>query len=250
MWKRHKVLPIILGMFVITACIIGCSGKKTETATPKENAEIIVEQAETKNELPVPQQTVETEEIQPEQVVTAPVEEEPAEKPIAPAAPPAAPQQPAAPKYAIGDKGPGGGLVFSASGGKYKEMYIDPIRSSSNEATVTAVVKDWDYSKFRFKYGSYSDWIPPTIYELRQFYETIVVSGIADYGNTLVTSRTRDHEPISGAPGYFYVLCGEPPTFYDFTLNDGKIWKAGTYAIAFGTRAAWENDHWGIVRSF
>ena len=195
------------------------------------------------------------EEIQPEQVVTAPVEEEPAEKPIAPAvppppAPPPAPQKPAAPKYAIGDKGPGGGLVFSVSGGKYKEMYIDPIRSSSNEATVTAVVKDWDYSKFRFKYGAYSDWIPPTIYELRQFYETIVVSGIAEYGNTLVTSRTRDHEPIAGAPGYFYVLCGEPPTFYDFTLNDGKIWKAGAYYTAFGSRAVWENDHWGIVRSF
>jgi hypothetical protein len=238
-------------MFVITACIIGCSGKKAETAAPKENAEIIVEQAEIKNELPVPQQAVEAEEIPVEQIVTAPVEEEPAEKPVAttPAAP-AAPQKPAAPKYAIGDKGPGGGMVFSASGGKYKEMYIDPIRTSSNEATVTAVVKDWDYSKFRFKYGSYSDWIPPTIYELRQFYETIVVSGIADYGNTLVTSRTRDHEPISGAPGYFYVLCGEPPTFYDFSLNDGQIWKAGAYVTKFGSRAQWENDHWGIVRSF
>jgi len=45
------VLPIILGIFVITACIIGCSGKKTETSAPKEKADILenkstIEQAE------------------------------------------------------------------------------------------------------------------------------------------------------------------------------------------------------------
>ena len=108
-------LGVILFLFVLATA---CSGKKAETVAPKENAEIIVEQAELKNELAVPQQA---EEIQPEQVVTALVEEEPAEKPVAPATvPPPAPQKPAAPKYAIGDKGPGGGLVFSVNNGTYK----------------------------------------------------------------------------------------------------------------------------------
>jgi len=256
-WKKRAFSPKILvgiaalfGLLFITVLVIGCSGKKAETVAPKENAEIITEnksvdeQAEIKNELPVSQQAVETEETPPEQIVTAPVEEKPAEKPVA-----TAPAK-SAPKYSIGDTGPGGGIVFSVSGGKYKEMYIDPINTNSKEATVEVIVRDWEYSKFRFSYGGYSDWIPPTIYELRQFYEAIVVTGIAEYGNILVTSRTRDNEPISGAPGYFYVLCGEPPTYYDFTLNDGKIWKAGVYATTFGSRAAWENDHWAIVRSF
>jgi hypothetical protein len=192
------------------------------------------------------------EEIPPEKIVTAPVEEEPAEKPIAPATPPPpAPQKPAAPKYAIGDKGPGGGLVFSVSGGKYKEMYISEKAVYSGDEDVTVANAGRLLSEWKFKYGTYSDWKAPTIQELRQFYEIIIAAGKVRFGEKLVSSQTEEGKPISSAPGYFMYYAGGGDSYYYFTLNDGKIWTEGTYRAEKGD-AAWNAVplFWAIVRSF
>ena len=240
MGKRRGLLPVLFGMFVITVCIIGCSGKKTETVAPKENAEIIIEhrpvgeQAETKNELPVTQQAVEAEIMPPEQIVTAPVEAEPAEKPIAPAASPAAPQQPAAPRYVIGDTGPGKGMVFSVNNGTYKEVALQTFINFRG-------LDDLDMRGGKGEYDRNSDyyyrlnnvyWMKASIYDLAAIYKSLVKTGKINFSGWMVSGtlntspkpvvyNTQDFEPQF--PGYYIILTGEAGSPWCMNFDTGKI---------------------------
>ena len=175
-----------------------------------------------------------------EQTITAPVEVKPAGKPAATKS-----------IYAIGDKGRGGGIVFSVNNGKYKEMYISEKAAYSGDEDVTVANAGRYLSEWKFKYGAYSDWKAPTIQELRQFYEIIIASGKAQFGEKLVSSQTEEGKPISGAPGYFMYYAGGGDSYYYFTLNDGKIWTEAVYRAEKGD-AAWNEVPLfrAIVRSF
>jgi len=266
MKKQMLKLFCVLCLCVTAFALIACSDKNNarqaeaaalvaelETAQPVqqvakvETAEAVTEETEIAAQPPIEEPLA-----APEQITPPPQQSATAEA-VAQAAPtPAAPPPATTPRYAIGDTGPNGGIVFSASGGRYKEMYISREASNSMNPDVTVVVNGgFDFSANRFRYGGYSAWRPPTIQELVQFYEIIIASGKAQFGDKLVCSQTKEGEPITEAPGYFMYYAGSGFSYYFMTLNDGKIWTETTYTAEYGN-AAWNAVpmFWAIVRSF
>ncbi|MDR3355927.1 MAG: DUF1566 domain-containing protein [Spirochaetaceae bacterium] len=78
------------------------------------------------------------------------------------------------PVYKIGDTGPGGGIVFFAEGGTYKEVSGLLGRASWNEALTLARA---------YKGGGYSDWHLPTRSELDFVYKNLRAKNIGGLGN-------------------------------------------------------------------
>jgi hypothetical protein len=164
----------------------------------------------------------------------------PAPAPVAPApspaqagsstpATPAPAATPAAPKYAIGDTGPGGGIVFSASGGKYKEI-TKPENAGNLHAPPPA------------------GWRLPTMPELMQVYTALhatVNFGAGWYFSSSVVSGTkgrgganysRDHAMLSPGqtdydrartlfPNTSFILAagGGPDSINLIRFTDGRI---------------------------
>jgi TolB-like protein len=78
------------------------------------------------------------------------------------------------PVYKIGDRGPGGGLVFFAEGGTYMEVSGILGTASWNEALTLAR---------NYRGGGYTDWHLPTRNELDFIYKNLRAKNIGDLGN-------------------------------------------------------------------
>jgi hypothetical protein len=91
--------------------------------------------------------------------------------------PAAAPVNPAPPSrtFRIGDRGPGGGIVFFAQGGKYMEVGEKLDGAYKWDDAVTAARN--------YKGGGYSDWRLPTIDELNLVYQNLRAKNIGNLGN-------------------------------------------------------------------
>jgi len=158
---------------------------------------------------------------------------------------------PAGTAIAVGDKGPGGGTVFSAAGGVYKEASplittLDPAALGYTffETTLVNTVKE-------YRGGGFSDWKIPTIEELRLVY---AVRQAADFGAGWVASGTgkrydgkgvmlqttgitltlndgvidNSSDDFPGFPGYRIVLAGGGPNTYR-CINFGTGEEGGWY---------------------
>jgi len=68
--------------------------------------------------------------------------------------------------YKIGDKGPGGGIIFFAEGGKYMEA-VSIIRMSNYQGSVNEAKN--------YRGGGYTDWRLPDEFELNMVYQNLVL---------------------------------------------------------------------------
>jgi hypothetical protein len=97
-------------------------------------------------------------------------------------------------RYSVGDIGPAGGYVFYAENGIYREVSpLFPGQYTWNQA-VQAVS--------RYQKEGFTGWRLPSQVELRQIYENLQKTRIADFGNELYWSGT---ESIDGS-GLVFVL--------------------------------------------
>jgi hypothetical protein len=111
----------------------------------------------------------------------------------APAAttPAAPPQQPA---YKIGDRGPGGGFIFTAEGGIYMECSLDLGEHTWDQAISAAQ---------NYKGGGFTDWRLPTKDELNLMYVNLKAKNLGGLGNDYYWSSSRDSGYSFG--NYYYV---------------------------------------------
>jgi hypothetical protein len=146
----------------------------------------------------------------------------------------AAPPPSAAPKgYAIGGAGAGGGVVFFAANGKYKEAVVldesSPIAVRGNRG---------DLLSRRFSHNGLSDWKFPDEAEAHAFYRNISGAGVKDYGEYWVqffppddikthdSGQGYDWMARGGADmfsGYRIVLAGGGGYFFCIRLSDGYV---------------------------
>ena len=84
-------------------------------------------------------------------------------------------------EYQIGDTGPGGGMVFFAQGGQYKECSAE--LGSYNWATAKTTASS-------YKGGSFSDWYLPDRGELDLMYENLHKKSLGGFSNALYWSST------------------------------------------------------------
>jgi hypothetical protein len=242
--KKQTVKPgRILCLCIIALAIMGCSGKNNAGQTDQtdkvaeltkqlETVTAELESAQTRTETTgrersgrggrnAPNEALSEEQSHETQ---APLAETPAAATDAP--PPAggattavavAPQNPPAqtpapvttPRYAIGDKGPAGGIVFYASGNSYKEASPP----GSTQANLDQRV--WKQADFQ---------------ELKQIYQAIQRNGTTDYGAFWYIADTKYISSITPPaweedyPGYRIILAkgGGDPSFWALRMSDGR----------------------------
>jgi len=85
--------------------------------------------------------------------------------------------------YRIGDTGPGGGTVFSVSGGKYMECSEE--LGSFNWDQAIIVAKNYDG-------GGFTDWRLPTKDELNLMYVNLKARNLGSFGNNTYWSSSQD----------------------------------------------------------
>ncbi|GHT91282.1 hypothetical protein FACS1894140_1580 [Spirochaetia bacterium] len=208
---------------------------------------------------PVPAQALAAESPAPTTAQPAAI---PAQTPPAPQAEPATsaaaeiptpvPAAPAAPKYAIGAEGPGGGTVFTVSNGKGKE--VGPaipngiIQEKDTRFTIT-VIGGMNPQNTRYKYNGNSNWRFATIQELRSIYTNLQKPGIKHIGDGWVFSITPDSQAISGFPGYSMYYAGSGDTFWYFGFTTGEAKTTDQLNKEYGD-AAWNNQFQLLVRDF
>jgi hypothetical protein len=148
-----------------------------------------------------------------------------------PAAETAAPEppKPAAPVYALGDAGPGGGVVYYAKNGTYKEVYPKLWTSDDRYMTFHA-------DKTRDTYNVYNGvkWTEgDTIAELREISKGLAASGKNPFKEEPFWVFTIEEFPVSRGedlwnglfPGYrAFMAYGEgiPEITWAIRLSDGK----------------------------
>jgi hypothetical protein len=85
--------------------------------------------------------------------------------------------------YAIGDTGPGGGTVFFAQGGQYKECSGELGTYNWNDAKTTAQ---------NYKGGGLTDWHLPDRGELDLMYRNLYLKNLGGFNNAAYWSSTED----------------------------------------------------------
>jgi hypothetical protein len=84
--------------------------------------------------------------------------------------------------YQIGDTGPGGGMIFFASGGQYKECSGELGTYNWNDAMQTAQNHNG---------GGFTDWYLPDIGELNLMYQNLRSNGLGGFGFVYYWSSTE-----------------------------------------------------------
>jgi len=85
--------------------------------------------------------------------------------------------------YSIGDKGPGGGIIFFAEGGVYMECSLD-IGSFNWDQAVSAARN--------YKGGGFTDWRLPTSGELELMYKNLKQKNLGGFGSGWYWSSSQD----------------------------------------------------------
>jgi len=89
-------------------------------------------------------------------------------------------EQPKKGEYNIGDKGPGGGIVFHVSGNTYMEVSPDLGKYTWAEAVKAAK---------NYKGGGFTNWQLPTKEQLNNMYENLILNkGIGNFGSNYWSS--------------------------------------------------------------
>jgi hypothetical protein len=76
--------------------------------------------------------------------------------------------------YKVGDRGPGGGIVFYIEGNSHME--VSPILGEFNWADAKKACRD-------YRGGGFSNWTLPSRTELNRIYENLIKSGIVNLGS-------------------------------------------------------------------
>ena len=103
-------------------------------------------------------------------------------------------------QYQIGDRGPGGGIIFRVDGNKYSECSYKLGESNIEDA--------FNISR-HYNGGNYNDWALPTIYDLQDIYWNLKQKGIVYYDEIFWTETT--HLTIN--------------TKYVMRFSDGSVYK-------------------------
>lgn len=90
--------------------------------------------------------------------------------------------------FKVGDKGPGGGIVFFVEGDVRKE--VSPFLGVDNWVQAPVIATN-------YKGGGYADWRLPSLNELKQIYENLQKSGVANL-------LTREGDSHRAGAGYNY----------------------------------------------
>jgi hypothetical protein len=85
--------------------------------------------------------------------------------------------------FRIGGRGPGGGIVFFAQGGKYMEV-SEKLGGNHNWAQATTVARN-------YQGGGYSDWRLPTKDELNLVYQNLRKNNLGNMGDSRYWSSTE-----------------------------------------------------------
>ena len=123
--------------------------------------------------------------------------------------------------YKIGDKGPGGGIVFYTKNGKYMECSRDLGKAKWSKALQTAR---------KYKGGNKNGWRLPTIDELNLVYDNLFKNGYGDFSeeNYWSSSEVSKEETKNiGAPLYMDFTIGK--RFYSYSY--GSIDRNQKYRV-------------------
>jgi len=104
---------------------------------------------------------------------------------------------PPAPAYKIGDRGPGGGIIFFAENGVYMECSMDIGSGNYDEAERMAR---------NYRGGGFSDWRLPTISELQLIHKNLAKNNLGGFIISYNSSYRSSTRGDSSHPGeYFYL---------------------------------------------
>ena len=115
--------------------------------------------------------------------------------------------------YNVGDKGPGGGTVFYAEGGKYKECSGE--LGSGNWSKAKDLAKNHNG-------GGFSDWMLPNKEELNLMYQNLCLRGLGGFdtnGDSGIYWSSSEYE--SGYPWYQNFSSGFQPN----CMGKDSTWK-------------------------
>jgi len=96
-----------------------------------------------------------------------------------------------APTNKVGDRGPGGGIIFFAENGIYMECSMDIGSYNWDQAVIAAK---------NYKGGSFTDWRLPTTGELELMYKNLKQKNLGGFGNTYYWSSRS----ISSISAYYF----------------------------------------------
>jgi hypothetical protein len=161
-----------------------------------------------------------------------------------------APAPAAAPKYAIGAEGPGGGIGFSNSGGKYKEVLP---KAYSQEEYKAMTEQDAVGFLVVSPVNGYSDWeFGNKIGDLRAVYANLQKTGKVNFGDVWVradwlrvSQAGKPYNPMDERfPGYgVYLTAGGSAHYYRaLRLSDGKEGVVTDVSVGYGCYLVDEND--------
>jgi hypothetical protein len=177
---------------------------------------------------------------------------------------------PAAPRYTVGDKGPGGGIVFSANNGTYKEVsrlleeyklyYV--YKNADGDAYVRSAREDCIAVIHNYRGGGYADWKTPSIDDLELINRTVQKTGAVRFsgliysGSSNNTRGQREYQALYGEeqrgdPGYRIILAGMgggETTFFAFDFTAGKEYGWAPDSVPdlsyFDENGEPRPDHW------
>ena len=115
--------------------------------------------------------------------------------------------------YAIGDTGPGGGMVFYAEGGQYKECSGN-LGSYSLSSAITTTQN--------YRGGDFSDWHLPNSGELRLIYNNLYKNGLGDFSPTGNYWSSSSGYDITGRLRYCYLSFSD--NYLDLTTSSSVLY--------------------------
>jgi hypothetical protein len=202
-----KILFKLVGLLVAFSIIVSCSPKKERqniNTKPKETVELeskinailpeddkteLFPQTDANEETVTAESSAvveQTEQKTPVLQAETPKLAEPVPARPAPSVPQTAAQAPAK-TYAIGDTGPNGGIVFSITGGKYKEITKPEAATAFNYNTQNQNINN-----------APAGWKLASIPELREAWAVLHKTGKANYGNVWY----RSSDPTWGSTNH------------------------------------------------
>jgi hypothetical protein len=105
----------------------------------------------------------------------------------------------AKPAYKVGDTGPGGGTVFYVKNGKG----LEAIQTDGAVAVKTNFKRESDN---RWKINGFSNWRLPAKNEAQYLYQTLLATGLVNFGEGWMWCLDTNGDPLALFPGYSMIL--------------------------------------------